>query len=349
MSARTIAHAIDYGAPTGGSFIPALASLSRALAARGDRFVIFATAIPGATWPCELSAAGAEVRLVQNERDVAEGLRNLRPHVIHSHFNRFDLQAALAGHHARVFWHVHTHRERRSTLARIKAFAKYGVVGGVRVEAIITVSQEMRNECIAWFAPRNRVHVLYNGIDIEHFRPPAPEERRHAREAFGIAPNDRVVLFFERVAYKGGAVLKRALEALPQFRLLVTGGSREDRERFGKPPRVIAIERAADARQLYWAADSLAFASDREAFGLVLIEALACELPIAATDIPVVHEICEGVQSVALFQVGDAQGLAKAIQQAIASKNVEQGRSAVVDRFSLDRWTSDTLKLYDGR
>lgn len=349
MSARTVCHAIDYGAPSGGSFIPALASLSRALAARGDRFVVFATEIPGASWPRELAAAGADVRLVQDERDVAESLRKLRPDIIHSHFNRFDFQAAFAGHKARVFWHVHSHREHISALARARAFGKYRLVGGARVEAVITVSQSMREECIAWFAPRDRVRVVYNGIDVDRFRPPSAQERHDARDALGIAPEDRVVLFFERVAYKGGTVVKHALDALPGYRLLVTGGTVEDRERFGAPPRVIATGRVADVRPLYWASDALAFASDREAFGLVLVEALACGLPVAATDIPVVHEICDGAGSIAIFSVGDAHGLASALERAVASKNEERRRSPIADRFSLERWTEDILRLYDSK
>ena len=345
MSARTICHAIHYGALTGGSFIPAIASLSRAIVARGDRFIVFASDVPGARWPGELSAAGVDVRLVRDDIALKKGLRELRPDVIHTHFNRFDLTAALFERHARVFWHVHSHRERISPLARIKAFAKYRVVGS-RVEAVVTVSEAMREECVAWFSRRERVHVVYNGVDVQHFRPPSLEERCHARATFGIAPDDRVIVFFERVPYKGGAVVKRALEMLPHCRLLVTGGTPEDRARFGVPPRVIAIERAADARTLYWAADALAFASDREAFGLVLVEALACGLPIAASNISVVHEICDGIESVFLFPVGDAEGLAEAIERAVACKNGQHGRSHVVDRFSLERWTSDTLKLY---
>ncbi len=346
MTASLVCQVIDYRAPTGGSFIPALTHLSRAIAGHGDRFAVLASDIPGASWPSELAAAGAEVQLVRNGRDVAESLRRLRPHVVHSHFNRFDIEAALADHHARVFWHVHSHRERFSAVARARAFAKYGVVGRARVEAVITVSQAMQTECIQWFAPRDRVRVLYNGIDIEHFRPPTRQERDDARAALGIAPGEPVVLFFERVAYKGGAVVKRALQQLSGYRLIVVGGTREDRERFGDPPRVIAVERAADARRLYWAADVLAFASEREAFGLVLVEALACGIPIAASDIPVVHEICDGVENVRLFEVGNAQGLATAIEGALRYSSTSQGRVRALDRFSLDRWTGDMLELY---
>ncbi|MGZ3505105.1 MAG: glycosyltransferase family 4 protein [Vulcanimicrobiaceae bacterium] len=347
MSAQTICHVIDYGAPTGGSFIPGLESLARALSGRGDRFVVFATEIPGATWPRELAQAGADVRFIRDDGALIAGLRDVRPDVIHSHFTRFDLAVLQGGKGARIFWHVHSHREDLSAFAKLKAFAKYRILGA-RVEAWVAVSQAMRKECVEWFAPRDRVRVVHNGIDPDRFRPPTDQERAAARRTFEIASHDRVVLFFERVPYKGGVLVREALRELPDHRLLVTGGTQADRDRFGTLPGVIATERVADARQLYWAADALAFASDHEAFGLVLVEALACGVPVAASDIPAVHEICGEVESVFIFPVGDSHALARALEAALRCAQVQPGRARVIERFSLERWTSDTMKLYDG-
>jgi hypothetical protein len=53
-SQRTVCQVIDYGGRTAGSFIPALAALARAVVARGDRFVVTATRVPGAQWSPEL-------------------------------------------------------------------------------------------------------------------------------------------------------------------------------------------------------------------------------------------------------------------------------------------------------
>jgi glycosyltransferase involved in cell wall biosynthesis len=345
MRERTICHVFDLGATTGGSFIPLIASLARAVTARGGRFVAFATDVPGATWPDELRASGADLHLVREDREVVAGLRALQPAIVHTHFTRYDLPVLRGAPRARIFWHVHSHREILSPLARIKAFVKYQLLSR-RVEAVVTVSGAMRDECIAWYTPPERIRVVYNAVDPERFRLAQPEERAAARSDFGISPSDRVILFFERRPYKGGAALRRALALLPDHRLLVLGGAKADRDLFGDAPRVIAIERVADSRRAYWAVDALAFPSENEAFGAVVIEALACGVPVATSDIPVVHEICDGVESAFIVPQSDARALAEALRRASSCTSVASGRERVKERFSLDRWTQDILALY---
>ena len=75
----------------------------------------------------------------------------------------------------------------------------------------------------------------------------------------------------------------------------------------------------------------------------MLIEALACGTPIAASDIPVVHEICDGVDSVATFTVGDSVGLANALERVRTSA---AGRARVIERFTVQRWVDGILQLY---
>jgi len=346
MKRRKIVHVIDYGGPTGGSFIPSLTSLARAVRERGDSFVVLATEIPGATWPRELEENGAEVRFVSSGQDVSDCLRDLHPEIVHSHFGRFDLAAARA-RSSRVFWHVHSYPANPSVAVKLRNLVKYRFLG-MGVRALVAVSDVTRRYCIARGAPRNRVRVVYNGVDTERFRPPTQHERASAREAFGIAPDDRVILFFERVPYKGGAVLNAALQRLPECRVLVAGGSAADRARFGAAPRVIQVERAADARRLHWAADALAFPSSYEAFGYVLAEALACGLPVAASDIPIVNDIAAGIETVFTFPVGNVEALGEALKKALAAVPTTSGRERIVERFSLHRWTADMLALYDG-
>ncbi len=346
MKQRRIVHVMDYGGLTGGSFIPSLTALARAVRSRGDRFAVLATEIPGATWPRELQDNGAEVRFVRGDQDVSDCLRDLHPDIVHSHFGRFDLAVARE-RSSRVFWHVHSYPANPSVAVKLRNLLKYRFLGaGVR--ALVAVSDVTQRYCIARGAPRNRVRVVYNGIDTERFRPPTPQERASARKTFGIAPNDRVILFFERVAYKGGAVLNAAFQRLPECRLLVAGGTAADRARFGGAPAVIGVERAADARQLHWAADALAFASSYEAFGYVLAEALACGLPVAASDIPIVHDIAADIETVFTFPVGNADALACALGKALAAAPSAAGRERMMERFSLHRWTADMLALYDG-
>ncbi len=343
---RTIAQVVDYGGTTGGSFIPALGVLGRAAGRQGDRLTVIATEVSGAVWPAELRAAGVDVHLVRNERGVVDALRGLRPAIVHAHFTRYDLPVLRAADGADVFWHVHSHREDDSPAARAKALLKYRLFGR-RVAAFVAVSQEIAREIVAWSGPARRVRVVPNGIDVDRFRPPSPAERLAARTALGIAPGDRVALFFERVPYKGGATVRAALARSPGVRALVAGGSAADRAAFGPAPRTIALERAADARALYWAADALAFASDREAFGYVLAEAMACGLPVAASDIAIVDEICGDAESVRRFPVGDATALARALEAAMDVRDRAAARLRVVGRFNVDGWAEQMLRLYD--
>lgn len=340
-----ISHVIDYGAQTGGSFIPALNALARALTVRGDRLIVLASDVPDATWPEELSHAGADVRLIRNEKQLISALRSAQPDIVHAHFTRFDLAAVRAVPRARIFWHVHSHRENHSALAKLKALAKYRLAGR-RVECFVTVSETMRDECVAWFADPQRIRVIHNAIDPVRFRPPSEPERAIARSSYGISPHDRAVLFFDRVAYKGADTVRKAAALLPDVHFVIAGATGASRERFLEVPNAVTVDRVDDARQLYWAVDALVFASNAEAFGLVLIEALACGLPIAASDIRIVREICGGLESVCVFPPGDSAALAQAVKQALKQPYCGAGRTRVLDAFSLERWTADMLRLY---
>jgi len=341
-----IVQVIDYGGTTGGSFIPALGTLGDAASRRGHTFSVVATAVPGARWPQELRGSGVGLHLIAGPAELAGTLAALRPDFVHAHFTRYDLPALRAARGAKVFWHVHSHREDSSPAARARAWVKYRALGR-GVTALVAVSHEIAKEIVAWSGPAGRVRVVSNGIDVEHFRPPLPAERSAARAALGIGPPDRVVLFFERVAYKGGATVRAALDLLPGVRLLVAGGSPGARAAFAALPGAIVRERVAYTRALYWAADALAFASDQEAFGYVLVEALACGLPIAASDIPIVDELCDGVASVVRFPAGDAAGLARALETALRVEETGAGRARVAERFNVTGWAEAMLRLYE--
>jgi UDP-glucose:(heptosyl)LPS alpha-1,3-glucosyltransferase len=342
-----IAQVIDYGGATGGSFIPALGTLARAAAPRGHTLSVVATDVPGATWPADLRAAGVDLHLAGGPADVARALRALRPDIVHAHFTRYDLPSLSAAGAAQVYWHVHSHREDSSSAARARAWLKYRVLGR-RVTALVAVSREIAREIVDWSGPAERVRVVANGIDVERFRPPSAAERSAARAALGVEPGEPVVLFFERVAYKGGAILREALDLLPGVRVVVAGGTAAARAAFAILPGAILLERVADTRLLYWAADALAFASDREAFGYVLVEALACGVPIAASDIPIVDEICDAVPSVVRFPVGDAPALARALRVALGMEATGAGRARVVEHFNVTGWAEAMLRLYEG-
>jgi glycosyltransferase involved in cell wall biosynthesis len=341
---QLVSHVISHSGRLSPTMVAAFASLSDALRLRGDRFILFATDVPGSAWIQVLAEQGHEVRVVRNQNDLAKQLHQLRPDIIHTHFTGFDLTAARANH-ARIFWHIHSLRSNRSPLARVKGFAKYRLIGS-RVEAIVAVSRAVSDECVFFGSRPDRVRTVYNGIDTEYFSPPTGQQRAAARARYGIPPEDRIVLFFDRAPYKGGSTVRKALAMRPELRALIAGATGAKADAFKSMSNVRIAARSEDPRELYWAADALAFASIREAFGLVVVEALACGIPVAVSDIPTTHEICDGLGNAFFFSPGNSQELADALHRALASPSSDAGRARVIQRFSLERWTLDMLALY---
>jgi len=216
-----------------------------------------------------------------------------------------------------------------------------------------------------------RVQVVYNGIDPNEFIPlPGPTQ---AREALGLARTDFVVGTLGALAPLKGhihiirampGVLGRAAEA----RLLIVGGElyatlghagyREqlvrEAERLGIADRVIFAGQRDDVVSLYNAMDVVVLASVRpESFGRILVEGMACERPVIATDLGGPREIITGPGVGLLVPPGDPDALAEAILSLHRDRGARAamgaaGRSLVMDRFTLDRHRAEICSIYDG-
>jgi glycosyltransferase-like protein len=103
---------------------------------------------------------------------------------------------------------------------------------------------------------------------------------------------------------------------------------------------VVQVGTVSDEKLASWyrSADALAFPSVKEGFGLVALEALACDLPVVASDLPVFREFLSDGHDALLPAVEDPVALADALERVMTdeelrSKLVENGR-AVVPRFT---------------
>ena len=138
---------------------------------------------------------------------------------------------------------------------------------------------------------RAPIQVIPNGVDLDRFRPPTPEERASARATAGVDPAQLVAVFvgheFER---KGLPLAIEGLRQAPDVTLLVVGGSTEmirraraQAEHHGVAARVVFAGTQADPIPYLWASDVLVLPSAYEANALVVLEALACGLPVVCT------------------------------------------------------------------
>jgi len=138
---------------------------------------------------------------------------------------------------------------------------------------------------------RPPVTVIPNGVDIERFSPGDAAARAAVRGELGIADDATVAVFigheFDR---KGVPLAIEALRTAPTVVLLVVGGTADmirragaQSRRAGVAARVVFAGERADPVPLLRAADVLVLPSAYEANALVVLEALACGVPVIST------------------------------------------------------------------
>lgn len=146
---------------------------------------------------------------------------------------------------------------------------------------------------------RARTAVIGNGVDTTRFRPPSATERRAAREAAGV-PDDTTHVVFVGHEYdrKGLPLLVAAIRAVPGVHVSVVGGTADmvaamdERARaLGVGDRVHFAGQVPDPLPWLHAADALALPSAYEANALVVLEALACGVPVVATPVGYAPEV----------------------------------------------------------
>ena len=164
--------------------------------------------------------------------------------------------------------------------------------------AWVALSADIEAEYRAHGVPPERIHRIPNGFDPARFRPAGPAERARLREQLGLPSEARVVAYTGRlVSYKGLPGLLRAwrpiAEAHPDALLLIVGEEgldihgcegelRDFVARHGMARNVRFTGAVSDVERYLRAADGFVLPSEKEAFGLSLVEAMACGLPCVA-------------------------------------------------------------------
>jgi UDP-glucose:(heptosyl)LPS alpha-1,3-glucosyltransferase len=239
--------------------------------------------------------------------------------------------------------------------------AERRVFASPRLRAVICNSRMVRDEIRAHFGtPEAKLHVIYNGIDLEAFHPRLREAHRAAvREKLGIPQRAPLHLFvgagFER---KGLFPLIEALAISPRrdAHLVVVGRDKGQRraERLagslGIASRVRFAGTMEDVRPWYGAADSFVLPSLYDPFPNAALEAMACGLPVVTTPQCGTAELIEEGVNGFVVKALVVDALADRLARLDVPTAQAMGRRARerAEGFSLQSMAERLLTLYRG-
>ena len=233
-----------------------------------------------------------------------------------------------------------------------------------RADRVIGVSSgEM--EVMAQFLPVDpaKVRVIPNGFHPARFDP--PPSGAPFRDSLGVGPETPLVVFAGRLASnKGLHHLVPAFASLrakhPEAVLVLAGEDQDQRAKLEEKARALGVaDRVrftghmdeARYRSALAAGDVFVLPSEWEAFGIVLVEAMACGVPCVATRVGGAPDVVQDGVTGRVVPYGDEAALARAIDgllsdRALAQRMGRAGRDRAFKEYSWDAVVDRTLALY---
>ena len=214
-----------------------------------------------------------------------------------------------------------------------------------RFDLVLAPSRIMAEKLRAFGVSRVEQQTL--GVDTRLFHPSWRDDG--LRRELGLAHDTHLLIYAGRIAReKNLPVLMEALRRLgPRYHLLVVGGGAQAR-RLGNVTYYPFLTSTQDLARLLASSDALVHAGDQETFGLVVLEAMACGLPVIGVAAGAVPELVDADTGL-LAQPRDAASLAEAVAALCERDLVAMGRAArerVERLYSWDRVFQRQLLLY---
>ncbi len=250
-------------------------------------------------------------------------------------------------------------------------------------DGVVAVSAAMRDDVRSLYGVEaGRVRVIHNGIDPDEYRPrPAPDVLRR----LGVDPEVPFVLFVGRITRQKGILhLVRALRLLrpgPEgLQVVLCAGAPDTPEIGAEMAALVEAARHDAAARVVWLAEMLpkpdvialythaavfVCPSVYEPFGIINLEAMACETPVVASAVGGIPEIVVPGETGALVPFAaegggspepvDPEGFSRALADAVnglladPSRREAMGRAArerVLAQFSWASIARQTLDFY---
>jgi glycosyltransferase involved in cell wall biosynthesis len=229
-------------------------------------------------------------------------------------------------------------------------------------DKIVVISNATKNYVLSLGAQPEKVEVVYNGVDLDRFKL-LPTAREEIRRKQGIPQNAIVAVTVRRLVYKNGIdtmieSAKIAIQTNPELVFLVIGkgpdlaGIKAQIEKLGISHNFILAGFVSDKDlpSYYNAADFFVLPSKSgEGLPLVALEAMACGLPVVATNVGGIGEVLISDYG-KLVPPNSAKAMAEAIVEFAhfkRSSTKEKLRKVVEKKFGWDANVDKMVKIYE--
>lgn len=243
-----------------------------------------------------------------------------------------------------------------------------------RADAILISSLDYaRHSAISKYLEKwpEKFHALPFPVDTSHFRPKLPENRdgspliAKAKEIIGLVTRNFIkrqrthFLFvggLDRAHYfKGVDVLLRSVAKLPakkwHLSLIGEGDLKQSyislAQELGLDKEVEFVGSASDDELVrrYQEADCFVLPSinSNEAFGIVLLEAMACGLPVIASDLPGVRSVFRTGQEGFFCPPGDVDALAQAMAKIIEDRALQERLGRAARAWAVEKYSQEVI------
>ncbi|MCK7583179.1 MAG: glycosyltransferase, exosortase A system-associated [Chromatiales bacterium] len=278
----------------------------------------------------------------QTEQRLLELATHLKPDILHAHSPVLDALPALrvarrlgrpVVYEIRAFWEdaAVDHGTTHEGSARYRATRALETWVMQRVDHLFTICEGLRRDILARGIPPDKVTVIPNAVDIEHFQlanPPDPELKRQ----LGLDANARILGFIGSFyAYEGLDLLLDALPRLlqthPDLRVLLVGGGPQEAnlktqaQRLGLADRVVFTGRVphTEVNRYYDLIDLLVYARHSMRLTELVtplkpLEAMAQGRLLVASDVGGHRELIRDGETGRLFTAGNVEALAQAVR-----------------------------------
>jgi len=247
-------------------------------------------------------------------------------------------------------------------------------------DAVIAVSSETKRDVERLFnVDPAKLHIIFNGIDPVEYQ---PKDATSALERFGIDPTQPYILFVGRITRQKGIIhLVEAIKHLdPGFQVVLCAGAPDTPEIAAEMKSAVAAAQAeregvfwvdemvdkATVIQLYSGASVFCCPSIYEPFGIINLEAMACETPVVAAAVGGIPEVVVHDETGLLVPVAQmtespftplhpenfSKDLARAVNRLMQNPDLrakmgKQGRERAIAQFSWTAIAEQTKALYE--